>query len=95
MMLRKLLTLEGEVRKLLKRSIKPSEVNRQAARIPQLINRLFRLWQKNPTMRLGQLIGNVIPEMDLYYVEDDELIERLEKYYAGLERKRKKKERGH
>jgi hypothetical protein len=60
---------------------------RDPARIPAVLERLGKLWKRYPQLRLGQLIGNVVePDSNsLYYVEDEELITRLEAGYAKIE----------
>lgn len=47
----------------------------------KIILKLLSLWKKRPELRLGQLIGNYL-ESELYYIEDFDLIERLEKSYG-------------
>lgn len=47
-----------------------------------IIKRLFLVWDANPELRLGQLIANIAP--DPYYVEDYELIDKIEKGYDKL-----------
>lgn len=46
-----------------------------------ILIRLAALWKKRPELRLGQLIGNYL-ESELYYIEDFDLIEKLEKAYG-------------
>ena len=50
----------------------------------EVIERLYRLWVKCPSLRLGQLIINCF-DMDFYYTEDFDLIETLEAIYQQLE----------
>lgn len=55
----------------------------------EILERILALWNANPTMRLGQLLGNVYHSMDAggvnqYYAEDFELIEKMEKHYREL-----------
>jgi hypothetical protein len=45
-----------------------------------LLARLSVVWEQFPSLRLGQLLLNAYPERPLYYVEDDELIEKVEEY---------------
>ena len=62
---------------------------RDKNRIPIILKRLEKLWLKDPDLRLGQLILNKFSfpkDAPLYYIEDDELIEELEKLYDGLNR---------
>ena len=50
---------------------------REPQRIPKVLNDVQRVWEAFPDLRLGQLLLNVIPETQLYYMEDDELVHRL------------------
>ena len=45
---------------------------------------LMNIWKDFPELRFGQLLGNVIQDPASYYIEDDKLIETLEKYYNKL-----------
>ena len=59
---------------------------RDIKRIPRILKRLQTIWEKNPDMRLSQLIGNVFPctpdtQIDMYYYEDEEFMVNLEKFY--------------
>lgn len=54
---------------------------RDPNRIGPILKELAKVWQKNPDLRLGQLIGNVLEGPALYYTEDDKLINVLKKYY--------------
>ena len=54
---------------------------RNPERIPEILKRLEKIWLKYPDLRLGQLIGNVVEGIRLYYGEDDNLITTLEEYY--------------
>lgn len=55
---------------------------RDPNRIDQLLARLKAIWERNPDLRLGQLILNVASDPVLYYVEDEELITAMEKLYG-------------
>ena len=46
----------------------------------KIIKKLAKLWDKQPALRLGQLIGNRL-EAGLYYISDEAFIETLEKFY--------------
>ncbi len=46
-----------------------------------IILRLGVLWGRNPELRLGQLINNCVENEEIYYIEDFDLIEKLEKAY--------------
>lgn len=54
---------------------------RNPSRINEILNQLAEIWQQNPDLRLGQLILNVIPDLQAYYIEDDKLIELLKECY--------------
>lgn len=55
---------------------------RDPNRIDQLLARLKAIWERNPDLRLGQLILNVASDPVLYYVEDEELMTAMEKLYG-------------
>lgn len=62
---------------------------RNKERIPKILERLQRIWEKNPDMRLGQLIENVFPNtphdyISGYYLEDEQYISTLEKFYSKV-----------
>ena len=47
-----------------------------------IIARLQAVWVAHPELRLSQLILNAFND-DTYYTEDYDLIEQIEKFYAG------------
>jgi hypothetical protein len=54
---------------------------RDPARIPAILDRLRKVWEAHPDLRLGQLVVNgatVRPQLDPFYIEDEALITRLE-----------------
>jgi hypothetical protein len=55
---------------------------RDPARIEPMLNRIRILWELYPDWRLGQLLVNIVrPKRscpEVFYIEDDELIRRLE-----------------
>ncbi len=54
---------------------------RDPARIPFILDHLRKVWEAHPDLRLGQLVVNaatVRPQLDPFYIEDEELIGRLE-----------------
>ena len=54
---------------------------RDPARIPVILERLRKVWEAHPDLRLGQLVVNgatVRPQLDPFYIEDEALIGRLE-----------------
>jgi uncharacterized protein YihD (DUF1040 family) len=60
---------------------------RNPKRIPKILKRLQKIWEKNPDLRLGQLIENVFPNtpydyISSNYLEDEEFIKTLEEYYS-------------
>lgn len=54
---------------------------RDPERIDKILDDIKSIWKRHPDMRLGQLICNVIPETYIYFVEDDSMIEAVNKYY--------------
>jgi len=60
---------------------------RDKNRIPKILKRLQFIWEKNPDMRLGQLIGNVFPctpdtQIDTHFFPDETFISMLEIFYS-------------
>ena len=52
-------------------------------RITPMLAKIEELWKKAPQLRLGQLLSNCAKaEVQLYYMEDDVLLEKLETMYA-------------
>lgn len=56
---------------------------RDPKRIDVILQEISNIWHKYPDMRLGQLIGNVLEGVGLYYVEDDGLVNALKDAYEG------------
>ena len=57
---------------------------RDPKRIDTILNRIKRIWNKYPDLRLGQLIVNVISDDSiLYMLEDEEMIRSLEDFYSS------------
>ena len=56
---------------------------RDPKRIDIILQEISNIWHKYPDMRLGQLIGNVLEGISLYYVEDDGLVKALKDTYEG------------
>ena len=54
---------------------------RDKHRIDAILTELQSIWMNFPDMRLGQLLLNVSKDPELYYLEDEELIERLKDFY--------------
>ena len=63
---------------------------RDPTRIDRILDSLRDIWKKNPDLRLGQLICNVVSESIIYFVEDEAMIEAVEKYYKNFEEERNK-----
>lgn len=57
---------------------------RDINRITPLCNKLAAIWSNYPDLRLGQLILNVIDGTPLYYIEDNDLLNRLEDFYNSI-----------
>lgn len=55
---------------------------RDKKRIPEVLDLIKSIWERNPDLRLMQLLGNLFEYgYDSYYVEDDKLIEKLNEIY--------------
>lgn len=56
---------------------------RNIERIPVVLEKIKSVWLQNPDLRLCQLLENVKPDSlnDMYYIEDDKLIELLDLHY--------------
>ena len=46
------------------------------------LNKIKEIWDKHPELRLGQLICNVVRDPQLYYINDEDLVEKLEDRYV-------------
>ena len=57
---------------------------RDPNRIPQILQEIQEVWEKHPDLRLGQLIGNVFRSDSLYYIEDDQFLDRIKTFYGDL-----------
>lgn len=53
---------------------------RDPKRIPEILKAIEKEWKKYPDLRLGQLLVNVISEYNMFYVEDEDLVEKLKLY---------------
>lgn len=56
---------------------------RDPNRIEKVLSDIAQIWHTRPDLRLGQLIGNVLEGTNLYYVEDDGLVNALKDSYDG------------
>jgi hypothetical protein len=44
------------------------------------MQKLLRVWEANPNLRLGQLLHNATYGVDYFYLHDDEFVKLLELY---------------
>lgn len=59
---------------------------RDPKRIKKFCDRLAKVWENAPDWRFGQLISNAFGEVwtkhgDIFFIEDDKMIEYLEEYF--------------
>lgn len=67
---------------------------RDPKRISPILDRIARVWESHPDMRLGQIItgatsyrGSAPQGKDIFYIEDEELIELIERGFPVTEAK--------
>ncbi len=53
---------------------------RKKSRIPKVLKEIERVWKKNSQLRLMQLLRCINNNEDAFYVEEDELLERIKKF---------------
>lgn len=58
---------------------------RDINRIDKILEEIKLIWKNVPDLRLGQLLLNVLQDPALYYVEDDQLVDYLKKFYMREE----------
>ena len=68
------------------RDFRKFEKPRNPKRIPGILKILEKIWKKYPDLRLGQLLENAVKK-NLYYMEDEKLMEELEKFYKNKNRR--------
>ena len=51
---------------------------RDKGRFGEILSKLEKVWNQYPDLRLGQLLVNVCGKSDLFMIEDEELLERLQ-----------------
>lgn len=51
----------------------------------EIIERLAAVWEKHPSLRLGQLLMNVCEGASLYVIEDYPLMKKVENCYDAHE----------
>jgi hypothetical protein len=61
---------------------------RDIERIDKVLETLRRVWLQTPDSRLGQLIMNATGVTDMYYLEEVELLRKLEAYEFHLQQNR-------
>lgn len=49
-------------------------------RIEPMLQVIKQIWEKNPDLRFGQLICNIVPEEKLFCIEDDKMFEEMRKW---------------
>lgn len=49
----------------------------------EIIKRILDIWVDLDCLRLGQLLDDALVQSDLFFIEDYDLIEKLEKFYRG------------
>ena len=58
---------------------------RDPKRINKCLRKIKEVWSKHPDLRLGQLLLNIVPNANSsYFIEDEELINLLEKFYSNI-----------
>lgn len=55
----------------------------------RVMKRLLKVWIDNPFLRLSQLIASAYYAKDIFYVEDEDFIKDIEKFYEVKEEKPK------
>jgi hypothetical protein len=58
----------------------------------EAIERLLKVWEANPELRLGQLLHNATHGVDCFYLYDDEFVKLLELYLPQKRKRFKKRE---
>jgi hypothetical protein len=53
----------------------------------EVMERLLRVWEANPHLRLGQLMHNATIDVDVFYLFDDEFVALIELYLPKGQRK--------
>ena len=51
--------------------------------------RLYRLWMQHPDLRFGQMLLNCFRDSDLYDLSNEEMITRIEVFYASKTKEQK------
>lgn len=56
----------------------------------EVMERLLRVWEANPHLRLGQLLSNATIDVDVFYLFDDEFVKLIELYLPKKQRSKEK-----
>lgn len=59
---------------------------RDPKRIEPMLAKIEELWKKTPQLRLGQFLGNCVSDIQLFYIEDEDLLTRLEAMYREADK---------
>lgn len=59
---------------------------RNPARINKVLEKVRKIWHMYPDLRLAQLINNCRGDNDAYYMEDEELLKRLDEVYTNTQK---------
>jgi uncharacterized protein YihD (DUF1040 family) len=51
---------------------------RDPNRIRNILDKLQEIWERYPDLRFGQLIMNLFKDYELFYMEDEELMQEIE-----------------
>ena len=68
---------------------------RDSSRIKPFMEKMAEIWEKNcPDWRFGQLMSNVLNSFDTdpFFIEEDDMIKRFEKFFEDLEKQNPRKE---
>lgn len=58
---------------------------RDPKRINKCLRKIKEIWSKHPDLRLGQLLINITSDAkSLYFIEDEYLVDLLEKFYNNI-----------
>ena len=69
---------------------------RDPKRIETVIKILTKAWKRYPDLRLGQLLGNTCAHIEeLYYLEDDELIQLIQQLYLSDQKEAQGENKGY
>lgn len=52
-----------------------------------VLQALRQAWTRYPSLRLGQLVSNIVREKDLFYIEDRELVAALAQGFEPREKR--------